>query len=510
MKSKMGKLIVKSNIIEKQIINEVNFRKELAKKSHYWFFNLYFSEYVKYATAPFQKELFFLSEDHNIKMAAIVAFRNSGKSTIFTLSYPIWSIIGEQQKKFVLILSQTQSQARLHLTNIKRELKSNDLLHKDLGPFREESDEWGSFSLIISKFGARIMCASSEQSIRGLRHGANRPDAIIVDDAEDLLSTKTKESRDKTFSWFTSEIIPAGDRDTRIIVIGNLLHEDCLLMRLRKCIEEKTLDGIFRAYPLVDENERILWPGKFPDYASIETLKRTVGNEASWQREFMLKIIADQEQVIRDEWIQFYHKVPEIQGSGYRFTATGVDLAIKDKERTDFTAMVSARVYGCGDEMRAYILPSPINEKMEFPETREKAKFIANTLSPDSCKSILFIEDVGYQTALIQDLKNQGYNAEGVIVAGRDKIARLSLVSFLVQNGQVLFPESGCEELIKQLTNFATTKYDDLADAFAILLIKILERKNQQVSVMTINCSSLYSRPPHAIFDRVNPSNDLD
>jgi predicted phage terminase large subunit-like protein len=493
-KNKRSVKICASKKIEKQVVNQIDFRRELAKKSHYWFFNLYFSEYVKYETAPFQKELFLLSEDQNIKTAVVVAFRNSGKSTIFTLSYPIWSIIGEQQKKFVLILSQTQPQARLHLTNIKRELESNEILRKDLGPFREESDEWGSVSLVIPRFGARITCASSEQSVRGLRHGSHRPDAIIVDDAEDLLSTKTKESRDKTFAWFTGEILPAGDDNTKVIVVGNLLHEDSLLMKLRKCIEEKTLDGIFRAYPLVDDNNRILWPGKFPDMQAVETLRRRIANEASWQREFLLRIIVTQEQVIHKEWIQTYEKLPDIHGTEYRYTAIGVDLAIKDTEKSDYTAMVSARVYGYGDKMRIYILPNPVNEKLEFPETLKRAKLLSTAVSPDDCKATLFIEDVGYQSSLIQELNSQGYTAEGVSVAGQDKRARLALVSFLVQNSQVLFPKVGCEDLIKQLTAFGVEKHDDMADSFAILLLKIREKKDQMPVPLYMQCDSLYDR----------------
>lgn len=494
MANRIKKPTAKSKKIEKQIVKEASFRKELARKSHIWFFNLYFSEYVKYETAAFQKELFLLSEDQNIKMAVVVAFRNSGKSTIFSLSYPIWSIIGDQQKKFILIISQTQPQARLHLANIKRELKSNELLHRDLGPFHDETDQWGSASIVIQNFNARITCASSEQSIRGLRHGAHRPDVIIIDDAEDLLSTKTKESRDKTFAWFTGEILPAGDRDTKVIVVGNLLHEDSLLMRLRKCIEEKTLDGVFRAYPLIDGNDRILWPGKFPDMQSVEALKRTVGNEASWQREFMLRIIVTQEQVIHLEWIQTYEVLPRIQGMKYRFTATGIDLAIKDNQKSDYTAMVSARVYGYGAEMRVYILPNPVNEKMGFPETLERVKLLSQAISPDGYSTELFIEDVGYQSAIIQELNRQGYKAEGVTVAGQDKTARLSLGSFLVQNGQVLFPKYGCDDLIRQLTAFGVEKHDDLADAFAILLLKILEKKNQVPIPLFIKCNSLYDR----------------
>ncbi len=183
--------------------------------------------------------MFNLTEDKKVKNLYIVAFRGSGKSTIITTSYPIWAILGKQQKKFVLILCQTRNQAKQHMINLKRELESNQLLKNDLGPFQEESDEWGSSSLVFSNMNARISVASTEQSIRGLRHGAHRPDLIIGDDVEDMASAKTKEGRQKTYDWLKGEVIPTGDRNTKLVIVGNLLHEDSLLMHLKRDIEEE-------------------------------------------------------------------------------------------------------------------------------------------------------------------------------------------------------------------------------------------------------------------------------
>ncbi|MDD4382457.1 MAG: hypothetical protein PHE21_03925, partial [Candidatus Dojkabacteria bacterium] len=180
---------ITGEIVDKILDDQVA-RTKITTESHYWFFHIYFSDYVKYETAEFQKEMFRITEDEEIKLSVVVAFRGSGKSTIMTMSYPLWAILGKQQKKCVVILSQTQQQAKSHMSNVRRELESNDLLRADLGPFREESDEWGSYSLVIPRFNARLIAASSEQSIRGLRHGAHRPDLIICDDVEDLNSVK--------------------------------------------------------------------------------------------------------------------------------------------------------------------------------------------------------------------------------------------------------------------------------------------------------------------------------
>ena len=78
------------------------------------------SHYIIYPFAQFHREMLSLTEEINLRLLVLIAFRGSGKSTLMSLSYPIWAILGVQQKKFVLIVSQTQSQARLHLANIKR------------------------------------------------------------------------------------------------------------------------------------------------------------------------------------------------------------------------------------------------------------------------------------------------------------------------------------------------------------------------------------------------------
>jgi hypothetical protein len=137
------------------------------------------------------------------------------------------------------------------MMNLRRELENNTLLKNDLGPFQEESDEWGATSIVFSNSNARITMASSEQSVRGLRHNQHRPDLIICDDVEDIASTKTRDARNKTYQWLTSEVIPAGDKSTRLVIVGNLLHEDSLLMRIREAIEEKLIDVIFKEYPLI-------------------------------------------------------------------------------------------------------------------------------------------------------------------------------------------------------------------------------------------------------------------
>jgi predicted phage terminase large subunit-like protein len=457
-------------------------RTAITRQSHYAFFNFYFAHYVLYPTAPFQQEIFGLTERDDIKNLFVIAFRGSGKSTILTTSYPIWSILGRQQKKFVLILCQTRGQAKQHMMNLRRELEGNALLKSDLGPFQEEDDEWGSTSLVFSLLNARITAASTETSIRGLRHNQHRPDLIIGDDVEDIASTKTREGRQKTYQWLTGEVIPAGDRATRLVIVGNLLHEDSLLMRIKDDVALGNLDGTFREYPLIEDG-RILWPGKYPSLDDIEDEKRKAGNEFAWQREYLLHIVPAEDQAIHREWIRYYDELPNRKAKdeyGYTIPSgvrVGIDLAISKRDTADYTAMVPGLLYGEGSGTVIYILPDIVNQRMTFPETVERCKAMYAQHDDEVWhKPTLVIENVAYQEALPQQLKNEGIHGVATTKPGNsDKRSRLTLTGHLIKAGKILFPRQGAEQLINQIVHFGVEKHDDLADAFSILVLNVLE-----------------------------------
>ncbi len=445
-------------------------RSAAARMSHLFFFVIYLGRYAaKFPTAPFQHEMFALTQDPSKKMSVIVAFRDSAKSTICTTSFPLWSIL-TGQSKFVIIASQTRAQARQHLGNIREEMENNDLLKNDLGPFKSERDEWGAYSLVFPKYGAKIIAVSSEQSVRGLRYKNYRPDLMIADDLEDLDSTRTQESRDKTYRWFKGELLPAGTRDTRVFVVGNLLHQDSLIVRLQKDIKSKAMPGEFRAYPIINAEGNSAWPGKYPTPELVEEERRKINDVITWEREYMLRIVASEDQIIRREWIQIYDRLPT---SGFLGLYVGVDLATKDNAWNDYTAMVAGRLYDV-DGRKVLYIEKIINKRMEFPEVIQTIIQMEREYRSIGIWPLFYIEEDGMQAAWTQQLKTHGVNAEGVKTAGSTKRARLSITAHWVKTAQVLFPKTGVNLLIEQLVGFGVEKHDDLADAFAYLLLKTL------------------------------------
>lgn len=459
-----------TEIILKQISADRTFRKRLTSESHKWFFTTYFNEYIQYPTSDFQSEMFALSENNDLNLAVIVAFRGSAKSTIMSFSYPIWAVLGNLRKRHVIIISQTQPQARLLLSNIKIELETNELLKNDFGPFQEQAEIWRADTLVLPTYDARITSLSMGENIRGLRHRSVRPDLIICDDVESLESVKTSEGRDKTYKWFFGDVVPAGDKSTKIIIVGNMLHDDSLVMRLKQGLDDKKINGIFYKFPFLDSNNVPLWKEKFSTNEDVDDLKKKVGDQSSWYREYLLEIISDEGRVILPEWIHYYDKLPSLEASDRKFSYLALDLAISEKSTADFTAMVSGHLYQDGEKWYLYICPNPVNSRLDFPSTVQMAKNAYTTLAPRWNKKVL-IEEVGYQKALIDQLRGMSIKVEGVKPYGNDKRSRLSITSSLIRDSRILFPRAGCEDLINQLINFGIEKHDDLADAFAYLAI---------------------------------------
>jgi predicted phage terminase large subunit-like protein len=466
---------ISPEIVEK-ILDDRKVMTAVSRESFLYFFLFYFGRHVEFPLAPFHFEMFKLAQNEDIKTAVIMTFRNSGKSTILNTAYALWAIMGKSEKKHVVIASQTQQRSRDHLMNLRKEIEDNGLLKENLGPFNVGEDRWGATTLIIPSYKARISSISVEEGVRGLKEGPNRPDIIIADDIEDSNSVKNQDNRDKSFNWFTGELIPLGRTDVKIIVLGNFLHMDSILSRLEERITENKMEGIFLRVPIVTEKNEITWPGKFKSAEEVEKLRKRISNEMTWQRDFMLRAVAGEHQTVDPKFINYYDELPGPQEKDHFYSVyTGIDLAISKKETADYTAMVSARVYSFNYKPYIFILPNPVNERLNFPETMEKAKLLSKSLG-NGYATDLIIEDTAYQKAAIDQLERDGYRAFRFSPEGEDKRARLALTTDMMEAGQILFPKEGASNLINQLTGFEIEKHDDLADAFAILILHI--RKN--------------------------------
>lgn len=467
--------------VEEQIITDPIIRKAIGQRDFFWFFRIYCNEYIQYPIAPYQKEMFQIAQENTIRLAAITAFRGSAKSTIFSLAYPMWAVLGEERRKYVLIVCQTQQLAQQTLTNIKQELLVNQMIVKDYHLEQNQKlDEWNADTIVIPTLDARISAISIGESIRGLRHRQYRPDLIILDDIEDVASSRTKEGRDKLWQFVNAELLPIGDTSTRIVFIGNLVHLDSVMMKLRHIILEKNeKEMVYREFPLI-KNNKCLWPGKFVDNKSIEKLRSSIPNPIDYEREYMLHISPEEGRIINFEDIRYYDDL-NIRND-FRFCIITVDPAISEKESADKTAVLIARAYGNGGSFEVRIEPYLINRRMGLPVMIQEVRNIIASLGTNARQ--IYIEG-GPQKALIQMLSVEGIDIKEYCTQGQDKRTRLSMCSPWVKKGMVKFAKKGNEELIHQLVFFGTERYDDLVDAFSMMVIQLLSQVKEMAPIIS-------------------------
>lgn len=421
---------------------------------------VYLTGYFNDPPATFHPQLLHALEDHAERRICIIGFRGSGKSSFGSFALPLWAALEHPKDyPFIVLVADSSRQATLNLAAIKTELESNLLIKQDYGEIRGnfiedftlkgDSDEWQKQNLVLSN-GVRILARSRGQKFRSLKHLQHRPQLIVVDDPEDGEWVRTKENRDKTERWLRTEVIgsmPA--RKGKLIVIGNLLHMDSLLSRLKaEGSGFKVLE-----FPLINKDGVCTWPAMYPTAKSLKDKERDMGPVA-WSREMLLKIVAEEEAIIKPEDIHYYDERPKSRAER---KAHGVDLAISQKEGADYTAIVSGEVFYVDDAPKIFIRPSPYNEHVTFHEFLKHVRAIPGELGG---VNEFFVEDVQYQKAAIQEMQRAMLPVTAMKPV-TDKRSRLQVVAPYIKNGTVLFPRAGCEELLGQLFNLGVESHDD-------------------------------------------------
>ena len=473
---------------------DTNTRIPIVSKSFKAFILYYLRD--KFSLAPADYHIDLINKLQYLEeFLGIIGYRGCSKTTLIE-AFALWRFITKQSKTIVIIGGDDEATGQI-LRNIKEEIENNIKLQQDFNiPVRAknqgiETSKWSEKHIRLNE--CSIIVKAKYSRIRGKKIGKFRPDLILIDDLEDVEESKTQKTREKTREWVYSSVIPAGDSETKVVMIGNLVHQDCVLARLynqydllaKGEIEKDELIGtdIIKIPMFIGDGtesvENINWKAKFPDQEAIDKEKRKVfkagielGN-VIWQREYMLKNISIEEQIIKYEDIKYYDNptdLPSKEQGTYGMLAHGVDLAISEKETADYTSLVSGLVYKSNivDKHYIFISENVINKRLSFKGAVETIKEVYNV--NHGMNSYFFIENVGYQQAVVEEIQAMDIPCEG-IKPNRDKRARLNLVSYFVKDGTVLFPRKGAEKLIEQLVNFGVAPHDDMVDAFCYCVL---------------------------------------
>ncbi|HDR1902446.1 TPA: phage terminase large subunit [Pasteurella multocida] len=201
-----------------------------------FFVNNYFPHYVRSASRSALHHFLFeqlplaLQKPTSVHMA-VAAPRGEAKSTIVSQLFSLYCLV-TQKKRYVLIVMDSIDQAYPMLEAIKVELEFNQRLRIDFPESTGQGRVWQAGTIVTSA-NQKVQVAGSGKKLRGLRHGAYRPDLVVLDDIENDEQVRSPEQRNKLHDWLKKTVLPLGSADGKldIIYIGTILHYDSVLNR---------------------------------------------------------------------------------------------------------------------------------------------------------------------------------------------------------------------------------------------------------------------------------------
>ena len=226
--------------------------------------------------APIHREFFNLcdhvnEEEKNARLA-IAAARGHSKSGVFSNGFPLHQIVF-RRRKYVLIISETDSLSKKLIGWINKQLKFNAKLREDFGELMYEShsrNEKDNEEAFITLSNTLVEASSSGKQLRGKRHGAVRPDLVIIDDPSSQNNEGTKEAREKLVHWFNSVVVPIGSKATAIILVGTMVSNSGLLNHVLK---RKDFKSSFHGAVIKEPSNPQLWEKYCEIYARSDDMR---------------------------------------------------------------------------------------------------------------------------------------------------------------------------------------------------------------------------------------------
>lgn len=391
---------------------------------------------------------------------AVAAPREHAKSTTVGLIFVLYCIC-YKLRRFIVYISDTETQAIGQLRGVREELETNDKLRDEFGDLTNDK-KWGEKDFLTST-GIQCSARGAGQSLRGLRQRERRPDLVICDDLENEEAVDSPERRDKLKRWFKAVVLNLG-RDCQVIVIGTILHYDSLLAELLD--EEKFTGFVKRMYVAVDDDwseESVLWPQMW----SLDALKAKLADIGTifFDQEYRNRPINKDEQQFKEEWVErhayTYDEIRDLK----LFRVIGLDPAISKKQKADQFGKATINV---GPDGTIYVGPVE-GRRMNFAE---QTKYVVNRFDVEQ-PDAMGVETVAYQKALKDRLDEIGqetgrYMTIHEVKADGDKFMRISTLSPLVENGTIRFLADGSHDAVLAQLYFLGKIKDDLADALEI------------------------------------------
>jgi predicted phage terminase large subunit-like protein len=432
------------------------------------------------------------------RFVAIAAPRGHAKSTAVTLSYGMSTLLF-RERQFMLLVSDTESQACLFLGQIKQTLQENEDIVNLFGIKRNDKGDVvflkDSESDIIVEFEDgykfRIIAKGAEQKLRGLLWNGKRPDIIICDDLENDEIVMNKDRREKFKRWFYGALLPCRSREGIIRYVGTILHMDSMLenfmpkdndkhtrfSELKVWSERRSQWKSVKYKAHNSDFSEILWPEKH----SAEELKAIRqdyidrGLPDVYSQEYLNIPMDESNTYFKKSDFLSLREEDKKKHLNYYITC---DLAISEKERADWSVFLVAGV----DEDGRLQVRNVIRERMDGLSIVDTMIALQKVYNPFA----FGIEDMQISksiapflnTAMIQS--NVYLNVYPLKPYRQDKITRARSIQARMRAGGVKFDKTSewYQSLEDECLTFPRARHDDQVDCLAymgLMLDKLIE-----------------------------------
>lgn len=440
------------------------------------------------AIPDFHREMWELCTSSN-KFVAIAAPRGHAKSTAITLGYGLATLLF-RERRFMLLVSDTEAQASLFLGNIKNALQTNDELIELFGIKRDEKGLVkfikDSETDIVVAFNDnkmfRIIAKGSEQKLRGLLWNNSRPDIIIGDDMENDELVMNKERRKKFKEWFKNALLPCRSDNGIVRIVGTILHMDSMLENLMpRPYDKTTITEPLKQYSTkramwkamkyrahTDDFSQLLWPQKknAEEFKMLRNEAFRDGTPDGYSQEYLNIPIDESSTYFRRADFLPLREDDFKKPVRYYITA---DLAISDKETADYSVFV----IGAVDEDKRIQIRNVIRDRLDGREIVDCILALQKLYNPEA----IGIEEMQVSKAIGPFLREEMVKHNNYITlyplkhGGKDKITRARSIQARMRAQGCKFDKSAdwYQMFEDELMRFPRDKHDDQVDAFSYL-----------------------------------------
>ena len=428
------------------------------------------------------------------KQVAVAAPRRHAKTTAVTQTCGLAAVLF-REREYVLIVSDTITQAVQFLGEIKQQLVENEQLRslfKIKGFIKETEDDFICQCEDGHMF--RMSAKGAEQKLRGLKWNNKRPDLIICDDLENDEIVMNKERRLKFKRWFYAALLPCLSFRGKIMYVGTILHNDSLLESLMpkkyakgytqeptktwvadKLGQPRVVDGWvsvkYRAHN--PDFSEILWKENYdkhyfvskrqeyvaqgiPDVYSQEWLNTPIDETLAYFRRADLRDFSDDDKNLLKQ--PGWHK----QFNFY----IGTDLAVSTTEVADWSVFVIAAL----DDKGYLWVFDVVRERMDAQEIVETLLKLELKWRPQTITMEKGQIEKSIGPFLRQRMLDTGtFPSITTVAPSVDKLTRARSIQARMRAGAVKFDKSAdwYFDFEDEIAMFPRGKHDDQVDALA-------------------------------------------